>query len=229
MSRKLTIQQINDTLAPRGIKLIGEYRGAHYDTLFECSKGHVWKATVGNVKNNNRGCPFCRGGIKLTPEQITSALSPRGITLVGEYHSSHAKSTFRCAKGHTWKATLNNVKNSLTGCPICMSSWDSEGFVYILTSHKGVKIGISNVPKRRLAELRSSTNITDLSIFGIYKFKKASRSDSYYLEKQAHQYFNNHKANYCGFEGATEFFLITPEEAEEYLLSQGAIKCQEIM
>ncbi len=40
-------------------KILEDYQGAHTKILFECEKGHQWRATPGKVKTAGRWCPFC--------------------------------------------------------------------------------------------------------------------------------------------------------------------------
>lgn len=55
---------------------------------------------------------------KLSPNVINERLSPRDITLVGEYLGIHTKTTFQCLLDHSWLATPSNILNG-NGCPFC--------------------------------------------------------------------------------------------------------------
>ena len=60
MSKKLTAEEVNARLADRGLKLVGEYKGAKVPSEFQCSYGHSWTATPSNViAGDKSGCPIC--------------------------------------------------------------------------------------------------------------------------------------------------------------------------
>lgn len=66
----LTKEIINERLAHRGIKLIGEYRTNHFKTTFQCAEGHEWKADPAAVLSVS-GCPECAtSGIDLSKPGI---------------------------------------------------------------------------------------------------------------------------------------------------------------
>lgn len=54
----LTKDNINQTLADRGIILSGEYGGSTSKSTFVCEDGHQWVAQVGSVIHG-KGCPTC--------------------------------------------------------------------------------------------------------------------------------------------------------------------------
>ena len=46
----------------------------------------------------------------------------RGGLLISEsksYENNHSPLIWQCAEGHEWAATLNNVKDGKTWCPLC--------------------------------------------------------------------------------------------------------------
>lgn len=56
--QKLSVNTINDRLAARNIRIVGEYSNANTKTAFLCGAGHRWEATPGSVLRGN-GCPYC--------------------------------------------------------------------------------------------------------------------------------------------------------------------------
>lgn len=194
---------------------------------FYCSEGHSWATTLKSLRQG-RGCPTCANNIKLTKEKVNKDLEHRGIVLIGEYEGSQVKTTFKCSNNHTWEAVPNNVRNNKTECPHCSSNnWSDKGFIYLLTSSQGIKIGISYNPEKRLKLIAKSSNILDLQLYGKYIIGDGSRAEAYALEQMVHIQLQEFNCNYFGFEGATEFFNIPVEQAESLLLSNGAIKqCQ---
>jgi hypothetical protein len=54
----LTIDDINERLAHRNIKLVSEYTKTHSNALFRCDAEHEWRALPANILHGN-GCPSC--------------------------------------------------------------------------------------------------------------------------------------------------------------------------
>ncbi len=111
---------INDRIKDRGIKLVGEYFGAHVSTLFECSEGHNWLARPANIMHLGRNCPHCARQFPLSKEIVNERIADKGIEMLGEYVNNSTNALFKCNEGHTWEAMpANVVKNNGTGCPFC--------------------------------------------------------------------------------------------------------------
>ncbi|QIO00989.1 hypothetical protein smaug_62 [Salmonella phage smaug] len=220
--KKLTVKQINKELEPRGFSRVSEWINIRTPAIFRCSKGHQWNAHLNNIRKGS-GCPHCSGKAKLTIEQINQQLANRGIKLIPPYINAHSQAVFECAEGHRWTSSVDKVKNAGRSCPICVTT----SYLYIFYSPRlGTKIGTSKSPDRRLLEIKKDSNLEDLSIYGVYSCDESA----YNLENKAHRFFSTTQIfTESIFDGSTEFFNIQPEEAEKYLLSQGAIKCREIM
>lgn len=122
MTKKLTINEINDRLMPKGIKVTGEYISSSISTLLECSNGHQWKTRVANLLNRNDGCPLCskhNHTKKWTTESINVFLSKRKIKLISDYLGKVAKKgKFICEGGHIWETTVASVLFG-KGCKSC--------------------------------------------------------------------------------------------------------------
>jgi hypothetical protein len=115
--KRLSKDTIRERLAGRDIDLIGEYSNANAKTMFRCGEGHAWNATPGSVISGN-GCPHCSGRAPLTKAIVIERIANRGITLLGDYISTSAKTLFRCNEGHTWTTAASHVISG-TGCPHC--------------------------------------------------------------------------------------------------------------
>lgn len=220
--KKLTAKQINKELESRGFSIVSEWINIRTPAIFKCSKGHQWKAYLNNIRKGS-GCPHCSGKAKLTIEQINQQLANRGIKLISPYINAHSQAVFECAEGHRWTSSVDKIKNAGRSCPVCIAT----SYLYIFYSPQlGTKIGTSKSPDRRLLEIKKDSNLEDLSVYGVY----SCDGSAYNLENKAHRFFSATQIfTESIFDGSTEFFNIQPEKAEEYLLSQGAIKCQEIM
>jgi len=55
---RLSTVVVNDKIADRGLKMLGEYKTARTKSLFKCERGHEWMATPDNVLRRS-GCPHC--------------------------------------------------------------------------------------------------------------------------------------------------------------------------
>lgn len=121
-ARRLTKDQINQRLIDRGITIVGEYVNAHSKTKFMCEHRHEWLALTCNVLAG-KGCPICAKRAKLSANDIHDRLEQngRGITMIGEFLGSRARTSFLCSEGHVWDSLVNNVIRG-SGCPICANN-----------------------------------------------------------------------------------------------------------
>jgi hypothetical protein len=122
INRKLTSSEVNERLAKRDIKLMGEWQGINNKNRFVCSAGHEWEAEGGSVVNHGCGCPTCNGAgfTPLTTEEVNSRLLSRGICLVQEWSGADHANRFRCNLGHEWETTGSGVVSGyFSGCPEC--------------------------------------------------------------------------------------------------------------
>jgi len=95
---------------------------------WKCEEGHVWQATV-NDRASGRGCPICSGRRILEGYNDLATTHPhllnewdfvKNIDLLPTEVSrgSDKKVSWRCKKGHIWKATIAS-RAAGTGCPYC--------------------------------------------------------------------------------------------------------------
>lgn len=92
---------------------------------WRCSAGHEWEAPPSAVKSSGQWCPRC--GInrrsdaqRLSIDDMHALARSRGdIFLSNRYEGSSKKHRWRCAQGHEWEATPNNIKHREQWCPIC--------------------------------------------------------------------------------------------------------------
>jgi len=100
------------------------YEGCDGKILWECSKGHLWKATASNVKNNGSWCPRCAP--QATANKLRSnidnmqeiARARGGKCLSTVYVNSGTHLWWQCAERHKWKAVPGNVVSG-QWCPVC--------------------------------------------------------------------------------------------------------------
>jgi len=113
---------INERLKERGIVMLDDYERQYIPARFQCPNGHVWKARPNNILSG-KGCPICwqpemSERLRIPEKTIRQRLAEKGITLIGKYDGTQAKTTFQCEKGHVWETTPTAVL-SRTGCPDC--------------------------------------------------------------------------------------------------------------
>lgn len=94
---------------------------------WRCSKGHAWDTQVTHrVPPKSSGCPYCAGQKAVSGETDLATVFPElakeadGWDPTVVLPGSHSKRTWKCCKGHKWKATVKDripPKNS--NCPFC--------------------------------------------------------------------------------------------------------------
>ena len=147
---KLTAKVVNERLAGRKIKLVGDCAGGNRkDQTFRCVEGHQWETTPSSVLNG-RGCSVCSGKAELSESIVNERIADRQIKIIGEYSGSLSKATFQCGHGHKWNATPDSVMRG-NGCPSCAEHGfnpTKPGKLYYLHIISGstdvYKIGITN-------------------------------------------------------------------------------------
>jgi Zn finger protein HypA/HybF involved in hydrogenase expression/translation initiation factor IF-1 len=108
--------------------------GSHRRLSWKCKRGHRWDAIVKNRTSQNQGCPFCSGkrivrGVNdlatNCPEVAKEAdgWDPRDI-----HKTSNKRLPWKCNKGHTWRALVNNRSLRGDSCPVCSGKKVLAGF-----------------------------------------------------------------------------------------------------
>lgn len=95
---------------------------------WKCQYGHEWETTVGN-RTKGKECPYCSNQKVLKGYNDLATLYPE-IALEWDYENnndspdeyfagSSKKVSWKCSKGHTWKAVIRYRTKGGTGCPVC--------------------------------------------------------------------------------------------------------------
>ena len=136
MSRRpqLTLARVQEVAAARGGACLStEYHGARVKLLWRCGKcSHQWHATPDNVLWHRSWCPRCarrRPGESVTLQHMQQLAAERGGACLSEaYLGSQVPLRWRCAAGHEFTATPNNLRRGVRGngtlrkpswCPLC--------------------------------------------------------------------------------------------------------------
>jgi len=88
---------------------------------FRCAQGHEWNSSYQGVVTSNSWCGVCDGHVNVDGiEKAKVAANLNGGVCVSEtYTGSKSLMTWRCSRGHEWKARYASVVNNGTWCAIC--------------------------------------------------------------------------------------------------------------
>jgi len=128
--RRLSIEVAQALAAKNGGKcLSASYQNARSHLLWQCDKGHKWKAVIGSIKFSDSWCPQCSSIAfhdKLRARRLASAhidlheiaKLKGGAWVAGEFKGEKHKLTWCCANGHEWMARPGMIRAG-TWCPEC--------------------------------------------------------------------------------------------------------------
>ena len=92
--------------------------------VWECRKGHQWKATPNDVCNHGTWCPVCANK-KMSRNRMLSledmhvlAGKRKGKCLSKRYYGVTEKLVWECELKHKWKTSPNSIKQG-SWCPVC--------------------------------------------------------------------------------------------------------------
>jgi hypothetical protein len=113
------LELLRSLAAEMGGRLISrKYLGSGALHVWECGKGHRWKAVPLNVKHGGNWCPFCAGRRQSIEDMRRLAASKGGECLSNAYRTNGHKLRWRCGDcSHEWAATPQSVKRAW--CPEC--------------------------------------------------------------------------------------------------------------
>lgn len=104
--------------AQGGKCLSSTYKNCDEKLLWECAKGHTWKASGSSVKKGH-WCPICAGMKRITLEDAQLLAEKRGGKCLSmKVDGSDRKLVWQCAEGHSWSATYSNIRFG-RWCPEC--------------------------------------------------------------------------------------------------------------
>lgn len=96
------------------------YRGGTQKLEWKCAKGHRFRATSGNVRNNGTWCPRCAGQLITLADAREAARGFGGKCLETTYRQG-VPLRWRCAKGHEFTKLIYFVRQG-QWCPECSPS-----------------------------------------------------------------------------------------------------------
>ena len=100
---------------------------------WQCPEGHDYRSRVANRTHLGRGCPYCSG----QTVGYGNDLQTQAPAIAAEWDQAKNGATtpsmvttgvqrqfwWRCADGHSWRATVASRVGQGTGCPVCQAGW----------------------------------------------------------------------------------------------------------
>lgn len=212
--QRMSVEVVCARLAERDFTLLGDYVKNNVKTLLGCPNGHQWHGKLSDVFSGS-GCPHCANpkrndSRRVSRERVMDLVAAKGITLIGEYSRTHAKTRWRCDEGHEFDSPPSRLIFQ-GGCPFCAERGYKPalpGALYVLMDQEGgrVKIGISNNPKARIDDLQHRT---PFPFFVLAVHNALDGQIPQLVENELHSMLAPHNAGLKGFSGASEWFHAT--------------------
>jgi hypothetical protein len=122
--KRVNKDKINIKLKKHNLEfsLISEINSIGNVGTFKCKKcNFTWTAIISNACRKQSKCPKCyKKDRSLNTNDIKNRLKNRPIELLDECSGSKKRHAWKCLTCHnTWRATINSVINTKTGCPHC--------------------------------------------------------------------------------------------------------------
>jgi hypothetical protein len=128
-NRRLELHAMQHIAQERGGRCLStRYVNSVQPLLWECVRGHRWRASAANVKGSTRKqgtwCSECYNSRRRFHERDSIenmqalAWSRGGLCLSEEYTNSKSKLLWQCGKGHRWHAVPVAVRRG-SWCPVC--------------------------------------------------------------------------------------------------------------
>ena len=108
--------------------------GSSKKLSWKCKKGHRWDAIVRNRTSQGQGCPYCSGKRVIQGVNDLATFFPElsrqadGWDPKEVHKTSNKTLSWKCSKGHTWKAQVSNRSLRGDSCPICSGKKVLMGF-----------------------------------------------------------------------------------------------------
>lgn len=90
---------------------------------WECSEGHIWKASWNSIQHMSSWCPTCANLAKPSIQSLLEyAQSNQGLLLSTVYTNNRQHLLWKCFYGHEWKASSHAVVYQGHWCHVCAST-----------------------------------------------------------------------------------------------------------
>ena len=96
-----------------------DYKNTTTKIEIQCDKGHEYKATFNNFKNNKHRCPVCANNQTLSYEYVKEYIESFNYELISkDYKNANTHITVKCPEGHIYNVKFGNFKTGYR-CNIC--------------------------------------------------------------------------------------------------------------
>lgn len=199
------------------LRFEGEYTSSTSTAIFGCEDHGEWATSINSFVSRGVRCQKCSAdrvaaSHTLSPYDVAVLISKAvsgdkyWLMSIGEdYENIQSYVTMGCKEHGEWRAKVAKILHGGTRCQKCKRNGfqvGKRGTLYVLRSECGIfmKIGISNVMRRRMSELRKETP------FPFSKIEEycGDGSTGAAMERWLHKQFES--AAFSGFDGATEWF-----------------------
>ena len=108
--------------------------GTNKKMPWKCKEGHQWEASLSQRTQKQTGCPYCYGARVLIGFNDLQTKFPNLAKEADGWNPStilsggKAVMSWKCSKGHKWKASLYSRTQKQTGCPYCANRKLLSGF-----------------------------------------------------------------------------------------------------
>jgi hypothetical protein len=119
--KRLTLEECQKLALERGGKCLSqEYINNSTKMLWECSKGHQWKAKFSHILYRKQWCPYCCGNIKGLEDLQKLAETKNAELISDKYINRKTHYLWKCKnnKDHLWLSTIDTFKRC-QGCIYC--------------------------------------------------------------------------------------------------------------
>lgn len=162
-----------------------------------------------------KGCPQCGGSNLITTKEFIKRSSAKHAGKYdyskSKYKNNEGKVTIICPDHGEFKQRATNHLMG-AGCSLCPAiyRYDEPTSVYLMSNGKQVKVGYSIEPELRLSDLNKVQPFTaDLLLTWVLPDMPTARA----AEINIHRELASYRSGLTGFDGATEWFDITPLHA----------------
>lgn len=201
-----------------------EYLNAKTKVKIRCGE-HGYFFQTPNNHLASQGCQKCAGNIPISRDQwIDRAKEVHGDKYDYSevaYSTSKTKVKVICKKHGPFYQEAGAHSRGY-GCPKCIWDRDQPASVYLMKMKGLVKVGVSICPEVRLAQLnrRNPHSARLIKTWDMPNFPSAQQA-----EFAVHRALSEYSAGLSGFDGATEWFSVSPEHAAHVIkeiISRGA-------
>ena len=134
---KFTYEYVKDYIESFNYILLSDiYLNANENIEVMCDKGHIYNTTFSRFKCQNQRCPYCKGTIKYTYEEVKNYIESFGYKLLStEYNNARERLLVKCECGNEYFVSFTKFKTG-SRCYECRKvKWSKEKIIEYITNH----------------------------------------------------------------------------------------------